>query len=375
MKNPRRRKILHVIGGMNRGGVETWLMHMLRNMDRDQFETHFLVHSNPESAYDKEIAALGGRIHYGGTPRNVLRYAADFSRLVLRDGPFDVIHSHVYWYSGFVMRLAFRAGIPIRIAHSHTATSDSAWKVSRQLYQKLMRRWILRYSTHRIGISQSAGEALFGCSAEKPFTLLYYGMDFSRFADALPVEEAKRRLGIAPGRKVIGHVGRFVPLKNHSFTVNVFAQTLARGADAHLLLVGDGPLLPTLKFEVESRSLSSRCTFTGSQADVVPFLSAMDVFVLPSQWEGLGLVALESQAAGVPVIASTTVPNEVDVIPELIEHIPLEAGRDAWTAAVSRRISSSRQSNGDEPLVMAGSRFGLSRCLNSLSEIYLGHVN
>ncbi len=375
MNNSKKRKILHVIGGMNRGGVETWLMHMLRNMDRDAFETHFLVHSNTQSAYDQEILSLGGQIHYGGTPRNLLRYATDFSQLVRRHGPFDVVHSHVYWYSGFVMRLAFEAGIPIRIAHSHTAANDSAWKVPRQLYQRLMRRWILRYSTNRIGISQSAGDALFGHATENPFTLLYYGMDFARFADALPAEEAKRRLGIAAGRKVIGHVGRFVPLKNHSFTVNVFAQTLARGADAHLLLVGDGPLLPALKFEIESRGLSGRCTFTGSQPDVVPLLSAMDVFMLPSQWEGLGLVALESQAAGVPVIASTTVPNEVDVIPELIEHIPLAAGPDAWTAAVNQRLSSDRKSNGGEALLLANSRFGLAPCLSSLSEIYLGHVN
>jgi glycosyltransferase involved in cell wall biosynthesis len=370
-----RRKILHVIGGMNRGGVETWLMHVMRNIDRDAFETHFLVHSTIEGAYDKEIASLGGQIHYGATPRNLLRYATDFSQLVRRYGPFDVVHSHVYWYSGFVMRLAYEAGIPIRIAHSHTATSDSAWKVPRRLYQRLMRRWILRYSTHRIGISQPAGEALFGQAAEKPFTLLYYGLDFSRFAGAPSPEEAKRKLGIAPERKVIGHVGRFVPVKNHSFTLQIFAQTLAQGTDAHLLLVGDGPLLPSVKAQIDSSGLAKRCTFTGSQPDVVPFLSAMNVFVLPSQWEGLGLAALESQAAGVPVIASTSVPREVDVIPELIEHIPLESSGVVWTSAVNRRLNEAKHRSGDEAQVLERSRFGLPRCLKSLSGIYLGHAN
>lgn len=369
------RKILHIIGAMNRGGVETWLMHILRNMDRSAFETHFLVHSDSESAYDREILALGGQIHYGATPRNLLRYSTQFSQVVHRYGPFDVVHSHVYWFSGFVMRLAYEAGVPVRIAHSHTAVNESGWKVPRRLYQRLMRRWIHRYATHEIGISRTAGEALFGRSTDKPFTLLYYGMDFSRFATAPAQREAKEKLGIAPERKVIGHVGRFVPIKNHKFMMQVFAQNLAAGNDSHLLLVGDGPLLPAMKTHAEAGGFSNRCTFAGSQPDVAPYLAAMDVFMLPSQWEGLGLVALESQAAGVPVIASTTVPEEVDVIPELIEHLPLDSGNSAWNSAVARRLKESRPRSGQEAHLLEQSRFGLATCLQSLSAIYLGQVN
>jgi glycosyltransferase involved in cell wall biosynthesis len=367
-----RRKILHVIGAMNRGGVETWLMHVARNIDKSVFELHFLTHTNGESAYDAEIRALGGHVHTGADPRNPLRYASDFAELVTKHGPFDAIHSHVYWYSGYVLRLAHKAGIPIRIAHSHTATNGSLGKPHRKAYEILMRHWILRHSTHRIGISRQAGEALFGLGR---FTLLYYGLDFRRFSQAQLRSDAKIHLGISPGRKVIGHVGRFVPVKNHAFAVEVLERAIANGEDAHLLFVGDGPLMQSIRLMVESRGLSDRCTFAGTQSDVVPFLSAMDVFVLPSRWEGLGIAALEAQAAGVPVIASTSVPEEVDVIPELVERLSLSAGTVVWAKAVNRKFHDPGPRLGNEALLLQNSRFGLQNCLKALSSIYLGNAN
>ena len=350
-------------------------MHVLRNMDRNDFEFHFLVHSDGEAAFDQEILALGGRIHHGGNPRNLRAYAAKFSSIVRNHGPFDVIHSHVYWYSGFVLCLAHRMGIPIRIAHSHTASNGARWKIPRVAYEKLMRHLIHRYATHRIGISQQAGEALFGSRFESPFMLLHYGLDFRRFLQAGHSDEFKRQMGVAAGRKVIGHVGRLVPVKNHAFIIEFFERILAGGIDAHLLLVGDGPLLSGIQMLIESRGLSQRCTLAGTQGDVAPFFSIMDVLVLPSKWEGLGIVALESQAAGVPVIASTGVPCEVDVIPDMVEHIPLSAGALGWASAIAGTLDRPKALRGDEAVILQNSSFGLQNCLRTLSAIYSGVLN
>lgn len=366
-----RRKVLHILASMSRGGVETWLMHVLRNIDRSQFELHFLLNTEREGDYDREVRSLGGRIHYGAHPGAPRRYAREFQAVVQEHGPFAVVHSHVYWYSGYVMRVAHGAGIPIRIAHSHTATSAPRFKLHRQGYQAVMRFLIWKYATHRIAISRAAGEALFGRAPERPFTVLYYGIDFKPFLQRQSSEESKRRLGISPSRKVVGHVGRFVPVKNHAFTVNLFSQLVASGVDAHLLLVGDGPLLAPIKAELQSRGLLERCTLAGSQADVVPFVSAMDAFVLPSLWEGFGLAALESQAAGVPVIASAAVPEEVSAIPRLVQRVPLSAGADGWAAAVRRLLEQPDHRRGDEPVLLQNSRFGLPVCLEALSNIYL----
>jgi glycosyltransferase involved in cell wall biosynthesis len=362
-------KILHVVGRMDRGGVETWLMHTLRKIDRREFEFHFLVQTTQESAYDAEIGALGGKIHCAGNPKNPVGFALRFNDVVRRHGPFRAVHSHVYFYSGFVLKLASEQGIPIRIAHSHTARRRQSGQITRLVYEKLMRHWLRRYATHRIGASRQAGEALFGL----PFTLISYGIDFARF-NASNVQsdgdELKRRYRIAAVRKVIGHIGRFVPEKNHTFLVHTFHELVKSGTDAHLLLVGAGPLLPEIQQLITSLGLSDRCCFAGSQSDVVPFLRAMDLVLLPSQWEGLGIVGLEAQAAGVPLLASTGVPTDADVIPELVEHIPLDGGAEFWAAQIRRKLEERSVRRGDEPARLERSKFGIQLNLESLSRVY-----
>jgi glycosyltransferase involved in cell wall biosynthesis len=364
------RKILHVVGAMNRGGVETWLMHIFRSIDRNAFQFHFLVHTNAVAAYDEEILSLGGKIHRAKNPRNFLSYASNFRTLVQREGPFDVLHSHVYWYSGCEMRLGYNAGIPVRIAQSHTAVCAPTWKIQRRFYEKLMRSWILRYSTHLVGVSKKAVEALFGRESPKPTQLVPYGLDFDRFMRVAGADEIRARLGIPPERKIIGQVARFAAMKNHSFTVEFFADIISSGLDSHLVFVGDGPLLSATKSLVQARGLSDRCTFAGLQADVAPWLSAMDVFVLPSQWEGLPLSVLEAQAAGVPVIASTGVTEDVDVIPKMVQHVPLSAGAAAWADAVKQRLREPTLRKGNEARLLQNSQFGLQTCLKTLTDIY-----
>jgi glycosyltransferase involved in cell wall biosynthesis len=358
---------------MDRGGVETWLMHVIRNMNKGEFEHHFVVQTNREAAYDREILSLGGYIHQIGNHRDVFRYASRFGSITNKYGPFDVIHSHVYTYSGFVMRLAKVKGIPIRIAHSHTSRTSSRRKISRLLYEKVMRTWIRRYATHRIGVCEQAAQALFGSPQDNPFTILYYGFDFSRFLRPAPVEQLKRQWGIPPHRKVIGHVGRFVPVKNHAFIIECIEEVVKKGLDVHLLCVGGGPLFASLQALVASRGLSDRCSLVGVQADVSPFLAAMDMLLLPSHWEGLGIVTLEAQAAGVPVLASAAVPIEVDVIPGMVQHLPLNAGPRVWADTMIRTLQQSpRVRTGNEAVLLQSSRFGLEHCLDGLTRIYYG---
>jgi len=366
-----RRKVLQIIYGMNRGGVETWLMHVLRNIDRDQFEFHFLVEEHNEAAYDREIRALGACIHRIGNHRNVLRYASEFMALVEEHGPFDVIHSHVYSYSGFVMWLAKRAGIPTRIAHSHTAINRSKRNVARRSYEQAMRYLIRRYATHRIAISEQAGRALFGTQTKSDcFGVLYYGLDFRRFLRGSRLMQLRNDYNIPQGRKVIGHIGRFVPVKNHRFLLECVDVLIKQGEDVHLLCVGEGPLLETLKASVYSRGLTDRCTFAGAHDDVMPFLYAMNVLALPSLWEGLGIVALEAQAAGVPVLASAAVPREVDVVPGMVEHLSLADGITVWTRNLLRIMRGPTIRTGNEVDLLERSRFALSTCLEQLKLIY-----
>ncbi len=157
-------RILHVVSGMNRGGIETWLMHILRHIDRDHFQIDFLVHTTQPCAYDNEIRALGSKIIPCLHPSQPWLYAHNFKRILREYGSYDIVHSHVHHFSGYVLRLAQQAGVPTRIAHSHNDTSSLQAKAGlyRQLYLALMKRYIARYATAGLGASHKAVVALFG---------------------------------------------------------------------------------------------------------------------------------------------------------------------------------------------------------------------
>ena len=363
-----KKKILHIVGRMDRGGVETWLMHVMRHMDRMKFEFHFLVQTDSEAAFDAEVISLGGKIYRGGNPKNVFEYAAKFKEVLREHGPYDAVHSHVYWYSGFVAKLAYENGIPIRIAHSHNGRKKARGRIHRFIYESLMRSWIQRYATHQVAASIAAGDALFG----EPYFLICYGLDFEPFAAPAPLMSIRQQLGIDPSCRVISHIGRFVPQKNHAFLIEIFERLAKIEPSVHLLMIGNGPTQPEIRAQVASKGLSSKCTFTGVESNVAPFLHTSDLFLFPSRWEGLGLVTLESQAAGVPVIASTKVPREIDVVPGLVQHMSLSAGPDAWARAAHYAMNNKPERRGDEVSLLQNSRFGINSCLDSLLKLYSG---
>lgn len=361
-------KVLHVVRAMDRGGVETWLMNVLRNIDRSRFEFHFLVNTPGSGSYDEEIRRIGGVIHHGPDPHRPASFASRLASLLKESGPFDAIHSHLYYYSGIVLKVAKEASVPVRIAHSHTSRRTSRLNIARRSYEAMMRRALARCATDRLAVSRQAGEALFGKADPPGFRILYYGLDFTRFGHLESRPELQRRLGIPRGRIVLGHVGRFVPVKNHEFLLEVFHSVL-RQENAHLLLVGNGPLLPAIMRRVTAEGIRERCTFTGLTEDVAPCIGAMHLLLLPSLWEGLPLVTLEAQAAAVPVLASDAVTREIDVLPGMVEHMPLRAGAEEWAATSLRsaRMEGCRRRSAE---LMERSCFSLEKCIGALGKIY-----
>ena len=237
-------RILHVVGGMNRGGLETWLMHVLRNIDREQYRMDFLVHGNTPLPYDAEIREMGSRIIPCPHPSRPWRYDRHFTRAVRAFGPYDIVHSHVHHFSGMVLRLARREGVLIRIAHSHNDTSpvDRRAGLPRRLYLRLMERWIARHATLGLACSPEAAVSLFGprWGQDPTRRILYYGIDLTPFT--IPADRAavRRELGLPERSFVVGHVGRFFPQKNHEFLLEIGAELAQVEPDVRLLLVGDG---------------------------------------------------------------------------------------------------------------------------------------
>ena len=328
-------RVLHVVGGMNRGGTETWLMHILRNTDREKFHMDFLVHTSERCAYDDEIRALGSKVIFCANPSRPLQYIRNLKRILKEHGPYDVVHSHVHHFSGLVLYAAHMAGIPIRIAHSHSNTliRDKRSKFPRKTYLTLMKHLIRRHATCGLAASKLAAVALYGANWETDprWRVLYCGIDLAPFRESICRAQVRTELGIPMDALVIGHIGRFEEPKNHSFLVDIAVEVLKRNTNVYFLLLGDGHLRNFIKNKVASLGLSDRFIFAGVRSDVPRILKgAVDIFLFPSLYEGLPLVLLEAQAAGLPCVISDAITTEVDVVKNLIKRVSLLEPPSKW---------------------------------------------
>lgn len=368
------KRILHVVGGLNRGGTETWLMHVLRRLDRRRFVFDFLVHTERPCAYDAEARQLGAHIIRCPHASNPVAYARAFRRVLAESGPYDAVHSHVHHFSGLVLRHARRAGVPLRIAHSHNDTSRVGANPLRRAYLRAMLGLIQKESVVGLAASREAAVDLFGREWELDprFRVLHCGVDMEPFGESLQPPRTRTELRIPENALVIGHAGRFVEQKNHAFLVRVFAEIVKREPRARLLLVGEGVLRESVERQVEAAGLTTRVIFAGSRPDVPRLMrEVIDVFVLPSLYEGLGLVGVESQAAGLPLVVSDVVPREVEVVEGLVSRLSLSLEPSEWAAHVVERARARRTVLHPEALrLMKESHFNVEHGVKQLEAIY-----
>ena len=374
-------RILHVVGGMNRGGLETWLMHVLRNIDRDRFQMDFVVHTEKPCPYDDEARVLGSKIIPCLSPSKPWLYGRNFKRILREYGPYDIVHSHVHHFSGYVLYLAKQAGVPVRIAHSHNDTSaiDAKAGLHRQLYLSLTKWSISWCSTVGLGCSCNAVADLFGAAwkTDTRWQVLYYGVDLKPFYDQVDSIGVRAEFGIPADAFVIGHIGRFETQKNHLFLLEIAAEVAKQELKMHLLLIGDGSLRSDIEQKVVQMGLSDRVTFAGNRSDVPRLmLKAVDVFLFPSLHEGLGLVLIEAQAAGLPCIFSDVVPEEADLVRPLLQRISLSKSASIWAEAVrSAKSDASTISQRDALAVVENTPFNIAASVKKLTEVYEANLS
>lgn len=341
-------RILQVVGGgMGQAGTETWLMQVLRQINRERFHMDFLVHTNEPCAYDEEIRALGSTIIPASNSHRLLSYAASFRRILREHGPYDIVHSHTHHFSGFILRLASREAVLVRIAHSHSdrtiAESGAGWL--RRAYLALTKRWIQKYATAGLAASHQAAANLLGpdWTADSRWRVFHCGIDLTPFEANGPDHQAIRKeLGLPPDALVIGHVGRFIPSKNHKVFLKISAEVAKHEPNLWLLFIGNGPLRSSIQKQAQEMGLGDRCLFLGERFDVPQLMrGAMDVFLFPSQYEGLGLALVEAQAAGLPCLCSDVIPTEADLVKEQVHRLSLNEPPSVWAEAVLAASSNS----------------------------------
>jgi glycosyltransferase involved in cell wall biosynthesis len=329
---------------MNRGGLETMLMNYYRKMDRSKIQFDFMVNRNERGDYDDEIESMGGRIYRFPAirPGNYKKYFIMLDEFFKKNKEYKVVHAHINENSAFVLKAAKKANVPCRISHSHLAGLPIDYKYPFRLFARMN---LNNNANHFFACSDEAGEWLFGkeVAASKKINVFKNAIDCHEFAfNKLRRIKLRKKLNLE-NKLVIGHVGRFNPQKNHKFLIEVFNEIYKRNKDAVLLLVGTGDLMKDCAKMVEKLNLLNSVKFLGLRSDVSDLMQAMDVFLFPSVYEGLGVVLIEAQASGLKCITSTGTPDEANVT-GLVDYLSLDLSAENWAEHLLK-CSFERKSN------------------------------
>ncbi|MDG4527539.1 glycosyltransferase family 1 protein [Streptococcus suis] len=304
-------KIAHIMGKWLGGGVESTVLNYLRAIDTNQVEFHLLCDSDSKDIPYEIIEKLGGKVRIIPPYQQLITYSRTLTHF-LKQEQFDIVHSHINTLSVFPLRCAYKAGVPVRIAHSHTTTSPKEFK--RNLLKRILRLFSTRYATHYFACSKEAGVFQFGKKNLSSVTIVNNAMDKWKFYfNAQNRSEIRKRLGIQSEQVLFGHVGRFSPQKNQFFIIHLFHDFHLKNENAKLMLIGEGKDKAKCIEECEKLGLQERVVFVDNVQNVEAYYSAMDVFLFPSLYEGFGMVLVEAQLSGLPCLASSAVPTTTKI--------------------------------------------------------------
>ncbi len=346
-----KKRILQICSSLEAGGgVQTVLQNYYSHMDTDAFCFDFIVHGSKQGQMEPWFEQFGAKIyHLPSRKKHPLKNIRQMAKII-REGGYDAVHCHQDYRGAIAMALAKRYGVPIRVIHSHAAfPPENAFK---KLLRQLCRRWLKSTATVFLGCGQWAckwayGEAYFARGKAK---ILRNAMELDRYAFREADRQRLRRELDIEDRVVLGNVGRFCHQKNHALLIDVFAEYAKHNDRAVLLLVGGGELQTEVATQVQRLGLEEKVKFLGIRKDVPALLSAMDVFVLSSRFEGLSLATIEVQANGLPWVCGEGVTDELSIAGC---YRVTGDGVDAWCEQIDLALTRGRY-DGRQPLQAAG---------------------
>lgn len=371
-------KVLHVVASMEYGGIQTWLIDLIRTANKHDVKMDILTYDKDEKDLAVVAKGLGCGVNYVPSHRNMLSLFLALRRVNRAAGGYDAIHAHNSFQNGLVLAMARVLGIPIRISHSHNAPVIKQESAVRKAYNAVMRRSLPVFSTNLLAVSNVAGEAVYGrhWGSDRKSALGYCGRGFDAYRySPEKADKLRQTLGLPPTAKIVGHVGRFHPQKNHRFLVEIFAKAAEQDEDLALVLVGagDAALRQAAEDYVRSKNLQDRVVFLGARSDANILLQTFDLFILPSLYEGLPLVVLEALTSGRKCLLSNSITHEVDAIPALITRLELDAGADAWADEMVRLAKDAAPVSPEQAYAeIAKSEFSIENSFQTLYRIYSG---
>lgn len=365
-------KILHIVHALSRGGgLSNFIMNYYRNINREKIQFDFIYFKEVESDFKDEILSLGGKFYKFTQPGLNPAYKKEAKTFFENhNGEYNAIHCHVLFAAAVYSSIAQKYGVRHIISHSHSTQYGVG--IIRRLRNRYFIKKAARNADIRMACSIAAAEFMYGSEYVRAgkVNVINNAIDCKKYVFDDEVRcEMRSRLGVE-NRFVLGHVGGFVPIKNHDFLIDVFHEVCKLNPDACLLLAGgegtaQSSTLSQIKAKVDDLALSDKVKFLGIRSDIEKIMMAMDVFVFPSLFEGFGLVAVEAQSSGLPCIVSDAVPEDTRCT-DKIKYLPLSDDSKVWAREIVDLPISDRYVNPDEL-----SKYNTDVQVKRLEEIYL----
>lgn len=367
--------ILYAINGVfNKGGTEAVILNYYNNINKFEYHIDFLVHGYEKNCLNneihKDIISKGSKIFYV-IPRgeNYLRNKNEIQK-ILQNNHYDIVHSHMDSAGSFLLKEAKKAGIKVRVAHSHNTNNqiDKGNPVKNFAYKKILdyaRNSINKYASVKLACSKEAGEWLYGNS---DFIVINNSIDTDKFRYNQDVRSRVRKELNISDKTVIGHIGRFSNQKNHMFLIDIFYEYQKLKNNAFLLLVGSGELEGQIKEKAKSLDISDKVLFLGLRNDTNELMQAMDLFLLPSLFEGLPVVGIEAQASGLPCLISETVSSSVKITPTVVFQSLTNSPKE-WALNINDLINDYKRTDTSQLIIDAG--YDIKSTIDKLESIYL----
>lgn len=336
-------RVLHVVTYMGRGGLETMLMNYYRHIDRTKVQFDFLVHRDFEADYDREINELGGKIYHVSKLIPWSRKYKQELKCFFKDHPkYRIVHVHQDCLSSVALKCAEECGIPVRIAHSHSSSANRNFKY---YIKKHYMKFIPKYATDLVACGKQAGDWMFGGS---PYRIVRNAIDINKYSYDDEKAKAKRKKLEFDNEFIVGHVGQFRQEKNHIFLLRIMNELLKKRKDAKLLLVGDGEGRKEIVKKAKEYGIAENVVLLGNRNDVNELMQVMNVFVLPSLYEGVPLVLIEAQASGLPCVISDRVSKESIIVDSLVDVKQLSQSESEWADLVLTKVNHSKKDYSSE---------------------------
>lgn len=316
-------KVFILNHGLANGGTDTFCLNILKHIDRERFDVRMILAVDPDSRpqfREEEVRQLGIPIDKTSDLdgiKKMLRHAVRLYKLLQKEKP-DVFHANMDLFNGVNMFVAWLAGVPVRVCHSHTSQSQYETHTGKHILVRVYRgimRWLLWHcSTVRCGCSEPAMDYLFGSKwkTDPSSHVIHNGIELA----PVPVEtvsKTKSALGVRSGIHYLLNVGRLASEKNPLFLVDVMKAVCDRREDVELLWVGTGEMEQQVRSKIAEQNLEQKIHLLGARKDIPRILRCGEAFVFPSLFEGLGIALIEAQAAGLSCVVSDRVPREADM--------------------------------------------------------------